>query len=102
MNVASYSYPFCDAVTELSVKVAEVAPATVDQLLPPSIETIHCTVGVGAPLALALKLTGLLATTAWLVGWPVICGATALAITDSVAALLVALPATLVKTARYS
>ena len=63
--------------------------------------TCHCTVGVGVPLAAAVKVTGLPAVTVWLVGWVVTTGATA-AVTVSVAGWLVALPATLVKTASYS
>ena len=77
-----------------------VAPATSLQLVPPSVLTCHCTVGVGVPVAAAVKVAFAPAVTVWLAGWVVTCGCWAAAVTVSVAALLVAVPAALVNTAR--
>lgn len=41
----------------MKLYVAEVAPLTLLNVVPPSVLTCHCTVGVGVPLAAAAKLT---------------------------------------------
>jgi hypothetical protein len=71
-------------------------------VVPPSVETCHCTVGVGDPVAEALNDTFEPAATVWLEGELVIVGAAVAAVTVSVAAFVVALPNRLEKTARYS
>jgi len=45
-----------------------VAPETLLQEEPPLVLTCHCTVGVGVPLAAAVKLTVWPAVTVWLPG----------------------------------
>ncbi len=55
VNTARYRLLFCDkAVVKLSV--AEVAPETGLNVTPPSVLTCHCTVGVGEPVAAAVKI----------------------------------------------
>jgi hypothetical protein len=99
MKTASYSSPLslCSAVNE---RVVEVAPETCVQLEPPLVETYHCTLGAGAPDAVAVKLAFAPETTLRLIGWVVIPGAAAGAATVNVAAFDVAKPAAFVKTAR--
>ena len=96
VKTASYSSPFMAVVTLDSVSVVLVAPLMALQVRPPSVLTCHCTVGVGLPLAAAVNDTLAPAVTVWLVGWVVMVGA---AVTVRVAAVVVALPALLVKTA---
>ncbi len=67
---------------------------------PPSVLTSHCTVGVGVPPAAAVKVAVFPATTVAAVGCVVMLGATAVS-TVSVAAVVVALPSLLLKTAWY-
>jgi hypothetical protein len=96
VNTARYWFPFCPAVaTKLSV--VDVAPATLLNDVPPSVLTCHCTVGVGLPLAAATNVTFDPALTLWLVGFVVTAGAK---FTVIVAAVVVADPLALVKTAR--
>ena len=45
------------------------------KVVPPSVLTFHCTVGAGLPLAAAVKVTVLPASTVWLVGFVVTVGA---------------------------
>ena len=66
--------------------------------LMPMMPTCHCTVGVGLPLAAAVKVAVCPAVTVWLTGLVVTTGTV---LTVSVAAVLVAVPRLLVKTARY-
>src|SRR5882672_7279422 len=66
----------------------------------PSVLTCHCTVGVGEPVAAAVKVAVWPAVTVWFVGWVVIVGSVG-EFTVSVAALVVAVPAEFVNTARY-
>ncbi|HEY5121535.1 MAG TPA: hypothetical protein VII84_08155, partial [Acidimicrobiales bacterium] len=101
VNVASYSLPFIALVTEFNVRVLDVAPVTAVNVAPPFVETLHCTLGVGEPVAaalnvafdptLALALNGLVVTT----------GADRAVVTVKVAAVVVAEPLRLVKTASY-
>ena len=44
------------SVTDDSVSVVEVAPGTFVKVFPPSVDTSHCTVGVGLPDAEAVKV----------------------------------------------
>jgi hypothetical protein len=90
-------FPSCPAAA-VKVRVVEVAPGTSLKVAPPSVLTCHWTVGAGVPLAAALKETLLPAQTVWLEGFVVTAGAT---FTVSVAAVVVAVPQVLVKTARY-
>ena len=67
--------------------------------MPPSVLTCHCTVGVGLPLAAAVKVAVWPALTVSLLGLLVTAGAKS---TVSVAGVVVALrPAVLLKTASY-
>ena len=80
------------------MSVVEVAPAIVLNVLPPLVLTSHCTVGVGEPVAAAIKPTDWPALTATLLGLAVTTGR---AWTTSVAAVVVAVPMPLENTARY-
>src|SRR5215469_16477569 len=51
VNTARYSWPFRATETLVSVSVVLVAPLMLPNVLPPSVLTCHCTVGVGLPLA---------------------------------------------------
>jgi hypothetical protein len=74
VKTASYEFPVCAAVV-VKLKVAEVAPATAVNA-PPPVLTIHCTVGVGVPLAAAVNVAVAPAVTVRLVvGFVVITGA---------------------------
>jgi hypothetical protein len=83
-----------DAVVKLYVVV--VAPAMLPNVAPPSVETCHCTVGL--PLEAALNDAVEPAQAVALAGFVVTAGAE---VTVSVAAVVVAEPQLLVKTARY-
>jgi hypothetical protein len=48
-------FPFCD-VLAVKLSVVEVAPPTLVNVVPPSVLTCHCTVGVGEPVAAAVKV----------------------------------------------
>ena len=76
-----------------------MAPETLLNVTPPSVLTCHCTVGVGEPDAAAVKVAVWPAVTVWLAGWVVIVGS--VEFTVSVAAVVVAVPAAFVNTARY-
>ena len=102
VNTAWYSSPFWAVVVLLRVRVVLVAPGMSLKVEPPSVLTCHCTVGVGLPLAAAVKVAVWPAVTVWLVGWAVIEGATWAVVTVRVAAVVVAVPTLLVKTAWYS
>ncbi|HXN63629.1 MAG TPA: hypothetical protein VN886_24500 [Acidimicrobiales bacterium] len=74
-----------------------------DHDVPPSAENCHWTVGVGDPDAVALNEAVDPAATVTLTGWLVIVGGALTGpVTVRVAALVLALPDELVKTARYS
>ena len=88
--------PFCPAKA-VKLRVVEVAPATFWNVAPPSVLCCHWTVGVGLPLAAAANDAFEPADTLWLVGFVVTLGAK---FTVIVAAVVVADPLALVKTAR--
>ena len=58
-----------------TVRVVEVAPAMVAKLPPVLVLSSHCTVGVGVPVATAVKVAGWPAVTDWLAGLVVTVGA---------------------------
>ena len=97
VNTARYRFPFCAAATADTDKVVEVAPETLLNVTP-SVLTCHCTVGVGTPLAAAVKVAVAPAFTVVLDGLVVMSGP---AVTVSVAAVVVAELTLLVKVARY-
>ena len=100
VNTARYWFPFCDkAVVKLNVVEVEVAPETLLNA-PPPVLICHCTVGVGEPVAAAVKVAVWPAFTVWLVGCVVIVGGVG-EFTVSVAAVVVAIPAEFVNTAWY-
>ena len=99
LNTARYSSPFSESFTFAIVIWSVVASATGLQVLPPSVEISHCTVGVGNPDAVASKVALWPSSTVALTGCLVTTGALW---TVSVAASLVALPWTLLNTARNS
>ena len=72
-------------------------PGALDQLVPPSVDTCHWTVGI-VPLAAARKVAVRPAFTDWLAGCVVTADGM---VTFSVAAFVVAVPGPLVKIARY-
>src|SRR5438034_5003165 len=55
VNTARYLFPFCDKVV-VKLMVVEVAPEMLLKVTPPSVLTCHCTVGVGEPVAAAVKV----------------------------------------------
>jgi hypothetical protein len=55
VNTARYRFPFCAKVV-VKLRVVEVAPETLLNATPPSVLTCHCTVGVGEPVAVAVKV----------------------------------------------
>ncbi len=55
VNTAWYWFPFCDKVV-VKLKVVEVAPGRMLKVAPLSVLTCHCTVGVGEPVAAAVKV----------------------------------------------
>jgi hypothetical protein len=81
----------------VKLKVVEVAPGTALHDVPPFVLTIHCTVGVGVPVAAAVNVAALPADTVTEVGLVVI----TIELTVSVAGLDVTLPAEFVNTASY-
>jgi hypothetical protein len=102
VNTARYSLPDSDAVVLATVSVPVALPASLVsllQVLPPLVDTCHCTVAVGSPEAAAVNVAAWPAVTVALAGWLVIAGAKS---TVNVAALVVAVPCELVNTARYS
>jgi len=96
VKTARYWLPFCELCT-VKVRLAEVAPLTFVQFTP-SVLLCHCTVGAGAPLAAAVKLTLWPAIALWLAGLVVTAGAV---FAVRVAAFVVADPPAFVNTARY-
>ena len=94
VNTARNSDPDCDGVGE-KASVVLVAPGTFANAAPPLVLTCHWTVGVGLPLAAAVKVT-LDAGMFWLTGLVVTTGAV---FTVKVAAEDVAELQLLVKTA---
>jgi len=70
-------FPLCAVVTDDNVSVPEVAPEMLVKVVLPAALICHCTVGVGFPLAAAVKLAVCPAVTDWLVGCVLIVGATA-------------------------
>src|SRR5271166_4710107 len=99
VNTARYSSPFWAVVVLLRVRVVLVAPVMSLKVEPLSVLTCHCTVGVGLPLAAAVKVAVWPAVTVWLAGWVVTEGANWAVFTVRVAALVVAVPTLLVNTA---
>jgi hypothetical protein len=55
VNTARYRFPFCDKAA-VKLRVVEVAPETLLNVAPPSVLTCHCAVGVGEPVAAAVKV----------------------------------------------
>src|SRR5439155_24526588 len=95
VNTARYWLPLCESC---AVKVRLVFVSPTMSVKPEPVLTCHCTVGAGVPLAAAVKVTLLPACTLWVSGWVVTTG---VVLTVSVAAVVVAVPQALVKTARY-
>jgi hypothetical protein len=56
VKTVRYRFPLSPVAT-VKVYVTDVAPEMLFQVVPPSLLTCHCTVGVGLPLAVAVKLT---------------------------------------------
>ena len=95
VNTARYWKPLCP-LWAVKDSVGDVAPVTLVKLAPPLLLTCHCT--DADPVAAAVNVAVAPAFAVWLAGLVVITGA---ALTVSVAAVEVAVPATLVNTARY-
>ena len=103
VNTARYWFPLIDVDVDgvTTVRVPVVLPASVVSLVnvvPPSVDTCHCTVGAGLPDAAAVNVAVEPAVTEVLAGCVVTAG---VAVTVSVATLVVAVPAEFVNTARY-
>ena len=75
-----------------------MAPPTGKKVAPPSVENCHWTVGVGEPVAVAVKVAVWPEATVTLDGLVVTVGG---AVTVTMAAVVVAVPTELVKTASY-
>jgi hypothetical protein len=73
VNTARYWFPLCDKAA-VKLRVVEVAPGTLLKFAPPFVLTCHCTVGVGEPVAAAVKVAVWPAVTVWLIGCVVIVG----------------------------
>jgi len=73
VNTARYRYPFCDKAV-VKLRVVEVAPETLLNVAPLSVLTCHSTVGVGEPVAAAVKVAVWPEVTVWFVGCVVIVG----------------------------
>ena len=97
VKTARYFLPL-SAEPAVKLYVVEVAPLILVKVFPPSVETCHCTVGVGVPLAAAVNVAIVFWHTFLSVGFVVTAGAV---LTVSVAAFVVAVFTELVKTARY-
>src|SRR5687767_5492235 len=97
VKTARYCLPL-SAVTAVKLEEVLVAPPMSLKFSPPSIDTCHCTVGVGEPLAAAVNVASVLSQTVLLPGLAVTDG---VVFTVSVAAVVVAVLHELVKTARY-
>ena len=82
----------------VNVNVGEVAPGTSVKVVPPSVDTCHCTVGAGLPVAAAVKVTDWPWSTSWPEGFAATVGAVS---TVSVAGSVVSEPSELANTARY-
>src|SRR5271163_2892995 len=99
VKTARYSLPLIATVVPVMLNVVDVAPATFVNVPPLLVLTCHCTVGVGEPVAAAVKVAVAPAVTVKFVGLVVIVGMVFAAFTVNVAFVVVALPAALVKTA---
>jgi hypothetical protein len=95
VNTAWYKF-WESARDAVKLSVVEVAPTIALNDAPPFVLTNHCTVGVGVPVAAAVKVAVLPSTTVRGVGLNVIVGAT---LRVSNAVLVVILPAAFVNTA---
>ena len=78
-----------------------VAPPTGAKVTPASVEISHCTVGVGDPVAAAVKVAVSPEATVRFEGLVVTVGVVVGTVTVRVAAAVVAVPTELVKTASY-
>ena len=58
VKTVSYSLPLCAVVVAGRESVVDVAPAMGLHVVPPSVETCHCTVGAGVPEAAAVNEAG--------------------------------------------
>ena len=100
VNTARKRRPLSGAAA-VKLYVVDVADGMLLKFAPPSVLTCHCAVGVGSPLAKAVKDACCPAETVRLDGFCVMEGATGPpGFTVSVAAVVVAVPAELVNTAR--
>src|SRR5687767_8288772 len=97
VKTARYCLPL-SAATVVKLYVVFVAPPISLKFNPPSVESCHCTVGAGEPLAAAVKVAIAPSQTVLLFGFVVTAGGV---LTVSVAAVVVAVPHELVNTARY-
>jgi hypothetical protein len=75
LKIARTFEPFIGADTLVSVSVVDVALGISAKVAPPSLLSCHFTVGVGVPLAVALKTAFEPALTTVLTGLPVMLGA---------------------------
>ena len=83
----------------MKLSVVLVAPLMLAKLVPPLVLSCHCTVAFGSALAAAVNVAVWPAVMVASAGGVVICGAKC---TVKAAALVVAVPTELEKTARYS
>ncbi len=91
---------FWAVVTPARVSVSELASGMSVKLVPPLVDSCHCTAGVGVPDAAAVNVTLAPSVTDRSAGWVVIWGAITVVLTVNVAAVEVALPPPFVNTAR--
>src|SRR2546427_8589025 len=101
VNTARYWYPFCDkAVAKLRVVEVAPAPETLLNVTPASVLPCTCTVGVGAPVAAAVKVAVWPAATVWFAGCAVIAGSV-VTVTAAVAAVAVPAPVVIPNPSRF-
>ena len=95
-----YCLPLSVVAVAGVVYVAAVAPAMLAQVAPLSLDSCHCKLGVGTPLAATVKVAAAGAVTVCAVGCVVMAGACDAGFTLSVTALLVTLPLALLAMTR--
>src|SRR5437016_1927393 len=70
LNAARYLFPFCANVV-VKQSGLDVSPGISANVVPPSVLTCHCNVGVGFPVAVEVKHARVPAQLVELAGWSV-------------------------------
>ena len=99
--ITRYLLPFIAKVTFVRDKLALVAPAMFDHVLPALVDTCHWNVGAGLPVAATLKVAVCPALTVWLCGCVTIAGGIFCIVTVNETWFEVTEPAAFVTITRY-